>query len=113
MHARLMALLLIGMSATAQSAKADVLFQPHALVEDDPVCASVVDHARSAFRSKERDVLRAMPLEKVGVLTRIDSLEPEDVGKIPGSDGRSARRYDLSTSAHPLFVFRVFRQSSG
>ena len=113
MHARLMALLLIGMSATAQSAKADVLFQPHALVDNDPVCASVVDHARNAFRSKERDVLRAMPLEKVGALTRIDSLESEDVGKIPGSDGRSARRYDLSTSAHPLFVFMVTHYSCG
>jgi hypothetical protein len=113
MHARLMALLLMGMLATAESAQPVGLFQPHALVDNDLVCASVVEHARNAFRSTERDVLRAMPLTQVGALTRVDSLEPEDVGEIAGSNGRGARRYQLSTSTQPQFVFMVTSYSCG
>src|SRR5690348_11974688 len=104
MRASMTALLLLALGAEAHAAPPPGLFQPYAAVDQDPVCASVVEHARDAFRSDNPSVIGAMPVTQVGKLTRVDSLTPESVGKIEGSFGRGARRYDLSTPALPRYL---------
>jgi ankyrin repeat protein len=99
--------LLMGLGAVAWAQRPPSLFQPHATVDLDPVCASVVQHARVAFRSDDPSVISAMPLTQVGALTRLDSIEPVPVPPFEGSHGRGALRYDLSTPGRPLFLIKV------
>jgi hypothetical protein len=45
--------------APAFAREPGTLFQPHAIVDRDPVCASVVEHARVAFRTDEWHIISA------------------------------------------------------
>jgi hypothetical protein len=109
MRVSVVGLLLCFLIAKVPAAEPTGLFQPYATIDQDPACAAMVESARRNFLSDVSSRSAVIPAKKIQNLVMLPNtgLNPVYVGEIEGSHGRSARRYDLSTSVRPRFLFLV------